>query len=422
MHGYKVAKARSWLAAAVALITLSAGCAAESDGSGGSDEGDVLGDTIKVGGLVTKTSPVGYTTAEAEVGAAARFARANAEGGVDGRTIDFIGAEDDTMTAAAADAAVKKLVQREEVFAIVPWVAFGAGTSPVAEDAGVTRFGWGVSRGWCTSKLSYGVSGCLQPEDTEDEDLLWSRGYTQHQIADVLGGKDGRADGQSVWIQGIDNSDSSNGVRQADELWAAAGYEVAGASASVPAAAPPQDWLPYLNKIMKSDGGGPPDVVFSIMSGATNLGLYGALRKAGYEGIIVDATSYDPRLLADPQGAQVMEGVYTGVSFAPFEADIPEVEQMMDDVRKEEPEHVFTQATAMGYWAADMFLTALEEAGKDVTAERYRAALDKLQYENPAVGKLSFPRSRTEPSPCSALVQVRQGEFVEAQPLECFEK
>lgn len=427
MHGYKGARRRSWLVAAVALMTLMPACAAESGGSGGSDgaggSGDAaLGDTIKIGGLVTKTSPIGYTTGEAETGAKARFARANAEGGVHGRKIDFIGAEDDAMTAATADTAVKKLVQREKVFAIVPWIAFGAGTSPVAESAGVTRFGWGVSKGWCSSKLSYGVSGCLQPEESTDEDVLWSRGYGPHQLADEMGGKDGRADGQAVWIQGFDNSDSTDGVKATKGLFTTAGFEVAGASASIPAAAPPQDWLPYINMIMKSNDGGPPDVVYSIMSGATNLGMYGALRKAGYQGIIADSTSYDPRLLADPQGAQVMEGVYTGISFAPFETDIPEVEQMMEDVREEDPKHVFTQATAMGYWAADMFLTALEKAGKDVTAESYRETLDALQYDNAAIGKLSFPENKTEPSSCASLVQVRKGQFVEAQPLECFDK
>src|SRR5262245_28332653 len=50
---------------------------------------------IKVGGLVNLTSPNGSTMAGADVGAQVRFDRANDEGGVHGRTIDYVGTFDD---------------------------------------------------------------------------------------------------------------------------------------------------------------------------------------------------------------------------------------------------------------------------------------------------------------------------------------
>ncbi|MFE4667535.1 ABC transporter substrate-binding protein [Streptomyces sp. NPDC056716] len=422
MHSQKTMRARTWLIAVVALTTLSTACAAQTDDGSSGAKSDVLGDTVKVGGLVTRTSAIGYTTAAAEIGAKARFERANAEGGVHGRTVDFTGAQDDAMNPATADAAVKELVQREEVFAIVPWVAFGAGAANAADEAGVSRWGWAVSSLWCGSKTAFGVSGCMQPPETTDPDRTWSRAVTAHLLAEELGGTDGTADGQTVWIQGFDNSESSEGVKSSVGLFDASGYRVVGSSSSIPSATPPQDWLPYVNKIMESDNGGPPDVVFSVMSGKTNLSMIGALRKAGYQGAIIDAASYDPNLLADPQAAQVLEGVYTVSQFAPFEADTPEMRTLMDDVRAIDPDHQFTQATALGYWSADVFLKALSDAGKDLTAESFLSAAGEMTYENPALGTLTFPLNSTEPTPCGSLVQVRQGEYVMAQPLKCFTK
>ncbi|HEX8803240.1 MAG TPA: ABC transporter substrate-binding protein, partial [Acidimicrobiales bacterium] len=53
--------------------------------------------SVKVGGLITASGPTTALFTDAEAGARARFERANAEGGVHGRTIDFVGAEDDGL-------------------------------------------------------------------------------------------------------------------------------------------------------------------------------------------------------------------------------------------------------------------------------------------------------------------------------------
>ncbi|MCU1644354.1 MAG: hypothetical protein JWN03_4629 [Nocardia sp.] len=420
MQRFEIARAAA-LFTAVVLVAASAACAGDIKNSSDSRNA-VLGDTIKIGGLVTKTSPTGYNTASAEIGVKARIQRANDEGGVNGRKIEFIGAEDDGFNPATADAAVKKLVQHDKVFAIVPWIAPAAGSAEVAERAGVARFGWASNETWCTSTVSFGWSGCLAPKDDVPESTWWNRAFFAHQVASELGGSNGESKGNTAWIQGFDSSESAHGVETFQKGFAASGFNVVGASSSVPATAPPQDWLPYINKIMKSNNDGPPDVVVSIMSGKTNLGLYAALKKAGFKGMIADASSYDPRLLADPQGAQVLEGVYSVPQFAPFESDIPEVQKMMADVRKIDPGHQFTQNTAMGYWSADIFLAALAKAGKDVTPASFITTANSLAYENPGLGKLTFPMNKTEPSGCAALVKVQGGKFVVARPLECFSK
>lgn len=79
--------------AALAAAGMLAGCAAERSGGGTGGTGTAQGVTataVRIGGVLTKTSASGYSTKDAELGAKARFERANAEGGVRGRTIDFL--------------------------------------------------------------------------------------------------------------------------------------------------------------------------------------------------------------------------------------------------------------------------------------------------------------------------------------------
>ena len=73
--------------------------------------------TITVGGLGTSG-----LYGDAAVGAKARFERANAAGGVNGRTITFQGITDDGGTPDTNKAAVEKIAGAD-VFAVVPAVA-----------------------------------------------------------------------------------------------------------------------------------------------------------------------------------------------------------------------------------------------------------------------------------------------------------
>ncbi|WP_460303398.1 ABC transporter substrate-binding protein [Actinocorallia aurea] len=401
------------LAAAVCLTVVAAGCATENTASTGSDENGVTETTIKVGGVVTKTSAIGFSLAEAEIGARARFERANAEGGVHGRKIDFIGAEDDGMVPDKGVTAARKLVQREKVFAVVPVVATAFGGGEFLEQQGTPWFSWMTNPPWCGKKTAFGWNGCsVPPPETAKTQSWWST-----LMAEELGGSEGK----SAYLIGTDSSASQYGVGIIGKGFAATGFRTVTAEAAVPQAAPPTDWSPYVNKVMKSVDGGAPDVVVSVMSGTKfNTGFYTALRKAGFKGAITDAVSYDPKLIADEASSAALEGVYPSVTFAPFESDVPEVAQMKADIeRTAGADAVYSQHTASGYWAADIFLKILDETGEDLTRASFLAAAENFSYRNPGFGEIDYPQDKTESNGCGALVQVRNGAYTVAQPLEC---
>lgn len=400
-------------AAVAVLILLVTGCAATQQQQASGTAG-VTATTIKVGGVLTKTSASGYSTKDAELGAKARFERANASGGVHGRKIEFIGAEDDNQDAPKGDAAAKKLVQKDGVFALVPVHAPNFGGADFLESQGVPWFGWATGPQWCGTKTGFGYNGCLAPQPGSGSQTWWGR-----QMADLLGG----ADGKTVYVQTSDSSGSKYGGTTISQSFVAAGFKLVGLSSALPAAAPPPDWLPYVNKIMTSNDGKAPDIVVSIIAGTKfNVGLYTALKKAGYKGVLSDATSYDAAILKDPATAAAMEGVIAAPMFEPFESTDPAIEQLRKDVEKVAPGVQLTQHLAIGYWAADIFLKVLEQTGKELTREKFLATANGgFTYENPGFGKIEYPKDHSEPNGCGALVKLEGGAYQVAKNMKCFD-
>ncbi|MFI6389331.1 ABC transporter substrate-binding protein [Nonomuraea sp. NPDC050547] len=400
----------------VAVLVALAGCAAQqkAPGAAGGAVPGVTDTTIRIGGVLTKTSASGYSTKDAEIGAKARFERANAAGGVHGRKIEFVGAEDDGQDAAKGDAAAKKLVQKDQVFAVLPVHAPNFGGAAFLEQQGVPWYGWATGPQWCGTKTGFGYSGCLAPKTGAGSQTWWGR-----QMADLLGG----ADGKTVYVQTSDSSGSKYGGKTISQSFEAAGFTLVGLNSALPAAAPPPDWLPYVNKIMTSDGGQAPDIVVSIIAGTKfNVGLYTALKKAGYKGTLSDATSYDVAILKDPATAQAMEGVIAAPMFEPFESTAPEIAQLRQDVEKVAPGTPLTQHLAIGYWSADIFLDMAGKAGKDLTRQK---VLDvgngSYSYENAGFGRVRYPKDHAEPNGCGALVKLEGGAFQVAKNMKCFD-
>lgn len=403
----------------VTAAALVAGCAAaQKNGAGAPGEAagaaGVTDTTVTVGGVLTKTSASGYSTKDAEIGARARFQRANEAGGVHGRRIEFAGAEDDNQDAAKGDAAAKKLVQRDKVFALVPVHAPNFGGATFLEQQGVPWFGWATGPQWCGTETGFGYNGCLAPKPGAGSQTWWG-----NQMAELIGGSAGK----SVYVQTTDSSGSKYGGKTISQSFQAAGFTLAGLNSGLPAAAPPPDWLPYVNKIMTSDGGEAPDLVVSIIAGTKfNTGLYAALKKAGYKGLLSDATSYDAAILKDPATAQALEGVIAAPMFEPFESQAPEIAQLKADVEKAAPGTALTQHLAIGYWAADIFLKVLEQTGRDLTRERFLATANgSFTYENAGFGRIRYPKDHTEPNGCGALVKLEGGAFEVAKNMKCFD-
>lgn len=101
----------------------------------------------------------------------------------------------------------------------------------------------------------------------------------------------------------------------------------------MPATAVPSDWSAYVKEILAADGGKAPDAVVSVMQTPNNIGLFTALKRGGYQGLLSDPTDYDPGLLAKDATRQALDGVHVLLQFQPFESADPKMAQFKADIK-----------------------------------------------------------------------------------------
>ncbi|MBA4863271.1 ABC transporter substrate-binding protein [Streptomyces sp. PSKA54] len=407
------------LAAAAAALLLATACnsaATSGSGSGDGKTGSVRGvtdDSIKVGGIVSMTTASGYSKKDTDLGAKARFDRANAEGGVGGRKIEYLGAEDDGQDPAKNLAAARKLVQQDKVFAVVPMSSVTFSGADFLQKQKVPTFGWGTLPSFCGPTYIYGFGGCMVPSPGGTISQTWPEG-----LKDVMGGSKGK----SVAILATDNDAGNFAIRTYSQSFTSAGYEVTYAKAAVPATSVPSDWSAYTKEILRSDAGKAPDAVVSVMQTPYNIGLFTAIKRTGYKGVITDPTDYDPGLLAKSATRKALDGVHVLLSFQPFEQDTAEMRQFKEDIRKAAGKDVpLNMHMVTGYMSADLFLAIAEKAGEDLTVASFQKAANGFSDTGTLVGDRAEPKGRTESFGCGALVQLKDGRYEVSSPFECYE-
>ncbi|MPY63122.1 ABC transporter substrate-binding protein [Streptomyces spongiae] len=402
--------------AAVAALLLVTSCnsAASNESSrttGGATRG-VTDDSIKVGGIVSMTTSTGYSKKDTDLGAKARFGRANAEGGVNGREIDYLGAEDDGQDPAKNLAAARELVQQDKVFAIAPMSSTTFSGADFLQQQKVPTFGWGTLPSFCGPSYIYGFGGCMVPAPGGTISQTWPEGLKK-----VTGGSEGK----SVAILANDSDAGTFAIRTYKQSFTSAGYEVTYAKAAVPAGSVPSDWSAYTKEILRSDGGKAPDAVVSVMQTPYNIGLFTAVKRIGYQGVLSDPTDYDPALLAKDATEKALDGVHVLIHFQPFEQDSAAMRQFADDIRKAAGKRVpLNMHMVTGYMSADLFLAIAEKAGEDLTVESFQKAANGFSDTATLVGDRAEPKGQKESFGCGALVQLKGGKYVVSAPFTCY--
>lgn len=363
--------------------------------------------TIKVGGLLTSSGPTAALFGDAELGARARFERANTEGGVHGRTIDFVGAEDDGLDPARQVDAARRLVS-DEVFAVVPLLSSIQSFRDPLCDAVMPHFGWGISGAWCHTTVGFPVTGCL----TTDEPRYTAASFGSI-LRSLLEGTD-----NTVAFVGNEDEAARTGISVLSGALEGAGLETVYAENLLSPTAPIADASPIVNDVLTSNDGGPPATIYLITDFANTSAMTEAFSAAGYEGVILNAVGYDPRLAE----FAAFEGTYTTLQWMPFEStDVAFVQQMTDDLDQYAPNASRGLVTAAGYMAADMFLAGLDATGPDLTVDSFMATMnDDFTYSTPDFrGEAHFPANHSTSVPCGTVVAHEDQEYSAVAPLAC---
>ncbi|NUU24473.1 MAG: ABC transporter substrate-binding protein [Streptomycetaceae bacterium] len=385
-----------------------------SSGGGGAGKAPGVTDTtIKVGGVNTKTTTFGFSQAGVDIGFKARIERANAEGGVNGRTIKFVGIEDDNGDQAKSLAATRKLVEQEQVFAVAPVESIAFGGGGFLKQNNVPYLGWGYLPDFCDNPIAFGFNGCLAPKPGSGA----TAGTAPYNALDqALGG----AQGKTVAIIGADDPASKAVIELGRTSATKQGFTVTLADASLPQQQVPTDWSPYVRKILGSNNGKAPDVVVSMTNAPFNTGLFSALKASGYKGTLMESISYRDSLLQNPQTRDAYQGVLISAQIEPLLAVTMGARQMKADLEKVAgPDFAWTQDMAIGYATADVFLAILKAAGRDLTRDGFVKAAQGLRIESPIGGEISFPEGHAGTNSCASLVRVEGTRFLPVASLLC---
>jgi ABC-type branched-subunit amino acid transport system substrate-binding protein len=341
--------------ACAAALVLSA-CGSDDEETGGEGGGGGLTSGTLDVGLLTSLSGPAATASEASVrGADARFQAYEAADGECAEAFDFNLVEtDDGSTVQGALAGAQKLVQQDDVDALISVSAFFFGASPflTTQAADVPVFGgaWDNAPEWSNTDDNLFSSFPVPNYDlTYDAAGEWLKGLGATKVAGIA----------------YNNSSSQGGLETAFRSIEAAGLERGYVNDTVPFGS--TDVGPLVLGVLDSGA----DAVYTGTNFDTSLALLAGLRQSGWDGIFSSPTGYGADLLASEPAVQAGQGMVISSSFVPIELGT-EAGTVMKDALEEYAGNEFGIPgfyESQGWFAADLFLHGLEKNGCDAGAE-----------------------------------------------------
>ncbi len=366
--------------------------------------------TIKIGGLAQAQNFAGM-----DEGIKAIVDKVN-KTCIGGRKLEFVGLKDDGSDPAKNLSLAQSLVEQDKVFAIIATsaVLLPATTDYLASKK-VPFFGWGFMPGFCgKDSWGYGFNGCLSAFA-----LGFSKktnGSLTAPIATIVK-KD--ADKMTMVTFSSDDDSGKFGDLQYNALFTKA--QVVG-HAAVPVQGA-GDYTQFVNLVKDKK----PDAVMISTDFVSGIKMKGALKAAGYTGVVYDYVTYIPGLLdSSKDTAAALEGGYSESQFPANEDNTAAIKQITADLAASGSKLPFaTQGASIGYWSTDLLRQMLvaTAAKGDITADNFRKVVEggfTSTTVDGGLGPVKFPDYHLDLAPCSGLVQVVGGKYVSAVPFKCY--
>jgi ABC-type branched-subunit amino acid transport system substrate-binding protein len=399
---------RARLIAVVAVLSLVALACSNADddkssdttstsGGGGEnaavDQPGVTDDTIRVGGVVSKTNVINGPYGSAFEGVKAYFDMVNSTGGIYGRELELVSERDDQM--GANQQQVEALLAQDNIFAALPMATIVSFTgSQALVDANVPTFGWNINTEFTGNPNMFGSNyGAL---------CLGCVGSPQPFVAKLLNKK---KIGVLAYNQ-ASSADCADGIEKSFDKYPTA--DVVFVSKSITFGA--TDFSVEVEQMKDKD----VDFVLTCIdtSGALNLGK--EMRKQNLDAIQYLPNGYDQKLVA--ANGEFFQGNITGVPFTPFETrpkpkGLVEFDKWMDKAGYEKNE-----LSMSGWISAAMLYEGLQGAGPNFTRQKVIDALNKMTDQT--IGGLIPPRDWTKEHEithdivCTAYLKIDNGKLV----------
>jgi ABC-type branched-subunit amino acid transport system substrate-binding protein len=390
------------------LTVLVAACGnAGSGGEGASSQTDgVSGNEIRVGGLAAATGPLGDQYAPIFDGAQAYFDMVNEQGGVFGRKIKTVAKLDDATDPARNASQARALVEQHHVFAVIPVASPLFPGGRYLADHSIPTFGWNVNPEWSPGPSMFGEKGSFL-------DFTGTSPFYGY-LAKKVGAK-------KVAIFAYTASQSRDCAAGAEKSFKKYGFDVAFSDSSIAFGTSSLD--ADVQRVKEAG----VDLVTTCMDVTGNTLLSRTLKRAGLTNVKQSwPTGYDQEALA--KFPDLYEGVYFRTSFVPFEgADLsPGLSQFLTEMKKRRPNTKVSEVVLAGWIDADLFVTAVKAAGRDLTRKKLIDSINVISNYNAngIEGDIDWRVAHTgnNPTDCDAYIQVQKGKFtpIFTKPFVCY--
>jgi ABC-type branched-subunit amino acid transport system substrate-binding protein len=370
-----------------------------------SDQPGVTDTEIRVGGVVSKTNPLGGNYDRAYQGVQAYFEMINERGGIYGRELKLAAQRDDQL--ANNQAETQALISQDNVFAVLPIATLLFTGADTLASSGVPAFGWNINQEFTGPDNLFGERGSY---------ICFTCGYpTQPWLAK----QDGRTKVGILAYNVAQSSDCAAGIKASFEKWPTAEvtYEDDALTFGT------TDFSVQVGK-MKDAG---VDFVSTCMdtNGVTNLQK--ELKKQGVDATQVLPNAYNPEFVQS--FGDLFEGSYVLPWAQPNESADP-VPQLTDYLTYIDKVGGQRDEISMAGWLdADLFYKGLVAAGPEFTQQSVIDAINQMKWD--ADGLIpgvdwSIAHTGDTPETCITVLKIEGGKFVPkyqepGKPFVCFD-
>jgi branched-chain amino acid transport system substrate-binding protein len=398
---------------AAAIVPGSAGASAPRQPFPKVDQPGVTDTEIDVGGVTSKTNPLGGTYADAFAGAKAYFEMVNSSKnkGIYGRKLKLTSERDDQLGSNTQE--VQGLISNDNVFAVLPVDVLLFTGGPLLSQSGIPTFGWNINAEWGSETAPgapnmFGEKGSFLCFTCATQTAPWLAKQLHKTKVAVL-------------AYTVDQSaDCLKGVQASFDKYPSAKVVFADSSLSFGVT----DLSSDVSQ-MKDKG---VNFVMTCMDNNGVLTLAKEMKKQGLNAPQYLPNAYDQEFMKT--NGQFFEGSYVLTFFTPFQ--VKNQPQGLKDFLKWSKKTGGPQTeNALAGWAnADLLYQGLKAAGPDFTRQKVVDAIN--QMTSYTAGGIYAPIDWTtahkqDPAEgCGILSKIHNGTFVPSfgtadKPFTCFQ-
>ena len=363
------------------------------------DQPGVTDDEIRVGGVVSKTNPLGGSYASAFDGVKAYFDMVNKskDKGIYGRKLRLTSQRDDQVGMNRQE--VQALLSQDGVFAVLPVAVLLFTGADLLGQAGVPTFGWNINAEWGSEQGAgppnlFGEKGSYLCFTCPAQPVPWLAKQLKTKKVGLLA------------YQSPQSADCAKGVEASFGKYPSADVAFLDTSLSFGVG----DLSTDVSR-MKDDH---VDLVVTCMDTNGTLTLAKEMKKQGLDARQYLSNVYNHDFIE--KNAPFFEGSYTATYFTPFEVrpksvGLKQFERWMSRNGFEQNE-----ISLAGWMNADLFYRGLQAAGAEFTRQKVVDAINTMT-DYTAGGLVAgidwtTAHGQNPPQGCSVVSRIERGRFV----------